>query len=198
MRDLQADLFTLFECTVGNILQIPSAVEWTVQGTGMLRCYLDSEKTWRLNVWHKDMIIPDVSLIHDHPWHFDSWILGGEFTNTRFYAHKTKPAYDIDDAIHQYSWSQIMVGIKSSVSDAGGGGLQADGAYWLEPSQVEYMEQGQYYHHEADEIHMTSFGNDGAITINRRVKTDHPEHARVFWPVGKEWVSAKPRLATPD
>ena len=76
--------FDVLRATVRDVLEHPYPREWTVQGFGMLRTYLDPDKRFRLNVWHSKLAIPNVSIVHDHPWHFTSWVMGGNFTNVRY------------------------------------------------------------------------------------------------------------------
>lgn len=77
--------FDALRASVKSILQeSPWNRDWTVQGFGMLRCYLDSDKRFRLNIWDDRLAVPHVSVIHDHPWSFDSWIINGIFHNQRF------------------------------------------------------------------------------------------------------------------
>src|SRR5258708_2352757 len=75
----------LTAAAVRSILEYPNGGrEWSVQGFGMLRTYLDEQHTYRLNIWTDELASPGVSLIHDHPWHFHSWILAGKLTNEIF------------------------------------------------------------------------------------------------------------------
>src|SRR6266702_4521226 len=52
---------------------------WQLQGMGMFRLYLTKE--WRLHLWDDRFKVPNVTMIHDHPWDFDSYILAGKLTN---------------------------------------------------------------------------------------------------------------------
>lgn len=62
------------------ILENADKFEWSVQGLGMFRLYLD--ETTRLHIWSKDFKVLDVSEIHNHPWDFTSDILLGQVSNT--------------------------------------------------------------------------------------------------------------------
>src|ERR1039458_5729288 len=60
---------------------------WTVQGFGFLRTYFgppDAPKRFRLNLWDSHFTVPDVSIIHDHPWHFTSIVIAGQLFNNRY------------------------------------------------------------------------------------------------------------------
>ena len=52
---------------------------WSLQGFGMLRLYLTKEI--RLHVWDTAYQVPNVSLLHDHPWDFTSVVIAGCMEN---------------------------------------------------------------------------------------------------------------------
>lgn len=156
--------------------------EWTVQGFGMMRTYLPfgpNPKRFRLNVWNAAMAVPHVSTMHDHPWSFQSWIINGNFRNTRF----LEDQYNGDD----WSYSTIMCGIM------GDNATRAQSRIRLRALPTEHYRTGDTYKQDASEIHVSEY-DDGTVTLNDRV--GDTEHARVFWPAGLEWVDAKPRAAT--
>jgi|SRR5579864_1247804 len=159
--------------------------DWTVQGFGMLRTYIpeiEHPKRFRLNMWNSALAVPGVSIMHDHPWDFDSWIINGKFRNVRY----VEDHYSGDD----FKYMTIKCGI--------------DGCAMSDPSKMrlralptEHYATGDKYHQDASEIH-ASYYNNGTVTLNDRV--GDTEHARVFWadePKGY-WVDAKPRLATDE
>lgn len=162
------------------ILSHPQAFDWSTQGFGMMRTYLDSDKQFRLNIWDQRLAVPDVSIIHDHPWDFTSWIIGGEFRNVRFHEdpRNGKP----------FDWQVIQTG-------PGGGPDGNKGTIDLTAGPTEYYYGGDQYRQEAEEIH-ASFYESGTVTINDRRRRLDGEHARVFWPAGQQWVDAEPRQAT--
>jgi hypothetical protein len=160
-------------------------LDWTVQGFGMLRCYpdrLDSSKRFRLNIWDSRLMVPGVSVIHDHPWSFDSWIINGDFYNIRY----------VEDAFSgdEYSFMVIKTG-------EGGGPDGSAGMMRLRPAPAEHYSTGEKYHQDPTEIHMSAYAN-GTVTLNDRTRVGDGEHARVFWPRGQSWVDAEPRKATRD
>jgi hypothetical protein len=55
-----------------------------MHGIGMLRTYLNPDRTLRLNLWHRELLNPGISTMHDHPWPFTSRIIAGKLTNQRF------------------------------------------------------------------------------------------------------------------
>lgn len=167
---------------VRAILGDAQMYQWTVQGFGMLRTYLPvagNLKRFRLNIWNSNLAIPGVSVMHDHPWDFDSWIINGKFRNVRY----------IEDA---WGLSYKFMTIKTG---EGGCPMSEPAAVRLMPLPVENYKTGDKYHQDALEIH-ASFYDDFTVTLNDRV--GDTEHARVFWrdePHGY-WVDAKPRVAT--
>lgn len=167
------------------ILERPLSHEWTTQGLGMIRTYLDPEKVWRLNVWHSMFRIPEASTIHDHPWHLDSWVLAGRFFNQRM-----RIANNVETGVAM-DYFTIRTGINHDPAKDRGPVKTCN----LVAGLVEEYEPGDYYHQDAEEIHETTFV-DGAVTINRRNRIGTGEHAKVFWPHRQEWVDAKPAVAT--
>ena len=165
---------------VRRVLINPFDWEWSVQGFGMLRTYLDTEKRFRLNVWDRRLAVPNVSLIHDHPWHFKSYIISGGFVNTRYYNDPNGDEYD------------YMV-IKTG---EGGGPDGVSGTIRMSSAILpENYKQGDMYSQEAREVHKSVY-TDGAVTLNDRTPLLDSDHATVFWPHGESWVDAEPRLAT--
>lgn len=154
---------------------------WSVQGFGMLRTYLDPEKVWRLNIWHSALAVPLCSIIHDHPWDFKSWIMAGVFENVRY--------HDVIRLHPTHEWQVIQTG-------EGGGPDGQGGKCALRELPCEFYTSGDEYEQGAREIH-ASFYRDGTVTLNKRTRLPDGEHARVFWPIGSQWIDAMPRPATP-
>ena len=72
---------------VHTILADAQMHRWTIQGFGMLRMYIpapNNPKRFRLNLWNSALAVPGVSIMHDHPWDFDSWVINGNFRNVRY------------------------------------------------------------------------------------------------------------------
>jgi hypothetical protein len=174
---------------VARILRDPKT-EWSVQGFGMMRTYLgppNNPKELRLNVWHSALAVPNVSTIHDHPWHFDSVILAGKFYNQRFAVIPSETT----TAEPTHDFMVIKTG-------EGGGAIdQPIQSCILRPTRPEIMGPGNEYNQQAEEVHETRY-EDGAVTLNIRRKVGDGEHARVFWPHNTDWVDAEPRAATPE
>lgn len=155
---------------------------WTTQGFGMIRTYLDDQKEYRLNVWDDRLSVPRVSVIHDHPWDFTSMVLCGRITNTRYERNVAKPA--------NFSFQNIVTG-------EGGGPTGVVEDCHLEACPSELISPGGTYRQDREEIHHTG-ALRGTVTLNRRSPPTVNHTARVFWPLGEQWVDAMPRHATPD
>lgn len=174
---------------IEQFLRDPDTIDrnWTVQGFGMLRTYFgpnNDRKRFRLNLWDDRLAVPNVSTIHDHPWHFESMIVAGVFVNRRF---TMLPPSEYGCPTHTYTTIKTGEGggiVKSEFQTAG-----------LRSGPVELYEDGAIYSQLADEIH-ESVPARGTITLNERTRVGDGEHARVFWPIGTDWVDAEPREAT--
>lgn len=192
--------FDTVRSLVRNLLERGS-LEWSVQGLGMLRTYLDPNT--RLHVWHAGLCyaadappgVNRASEIHDHPWNFRSTIIAGELTNTRY--ELAGSLHSLDDRVPAdlldrplYQRGRIVCG----PNDCSGAKVE-DGAHWFHTSSEHYG-AGESYLMFAEDLHTTSYA-DGTVTIIRR--TPRPdrssEHATVYWPFGTDWMSARPRLA---
>jgi hypothetical protein len=164
------------------ILSNPHTHEWSVQGLGMLRLYLN--KRDRLSIWHNGLRKEGATPIHDHYWSFRSWILAGELRNTR-YRQSQKPWGE------DYWRYRIQTGEKPEKQI-----LEGPLPDVLRSHPTEIYHAGDSYHQHAIEAHQTEF-QDGTVTLIRRLeylpKTDE---AYVWGPVGYEFNSAEPRPAT--
>jgi hypothetical protein len=69
---------------VHMVMRLGTKLEWTVQGFGMMRTYLDEAKRYRLNIWDPDLRVAGCSIIHNHPWHLTSLICSGTMMNVRY------------------------------------------------------------------------------------------------------------------
>ncbi len=169
---------------VKEILKKAAWFKWSLQGFGMLRLHLSDEV--RLNVWDGRYRVPNVSMIHDHPWDFESLIVTGELRNVRL----TRPI----------SMRETMRGLVMEHAvikpGPGGGKLENKGNLVLCLCDEERYVAGQTYRQKAAEVHLSD-PEDGTVTINKRERVGE-DLARVFWPYGKQWVSAEPRPATTD
>lgn len=175
---------------IRSILLDPhSRREWSVQGFGMLRTYIGQGRRFRLNVWHSELAVPNVSLIHDHPWDFESLILAGQLGNRRYVERGACecPRHALSSPTHQ--WKRIQPG-----ENYDGTHVEEGVATLLPAYASETYFPRHVYKQQAKEIHATSY-LDGTVTLNDRTPVGE-DLARVFWPYGEEWVDAKPRPAT--
>lgn len=170
---------------VEDLLRNPDRQEWTLQGFGMLRCYLSPEV--RLHVWDSRFKAPNVSELHTHPWDFCSLVVAGEVRNHRF--------VETAEGAHQGSGQQIPRKRQTIRCGEGGGLVGEPVDVFLAEQPTETFGEGDSYAQMANEIHR-SIPEDGTVTIiERRFKAD-TEHAYVYFQ--GEWGTAEPRPATPD
>jgi len=164
------------------ILSNPLKYEWSLQGFGMLRTYISKEV--RLHVWDSRFAVPNVSLIHDHPWDFDSYILAGRINNRIF---------EVSDSGNETQRPYLRRTIKCGP----GGGVcdQEPQRVYLSISSNQYYNVGQSYRQKSYEVHAT-YPMDGTVTLVERYFKPDTEHAFVFHAADEQWVSAEPRPAT--
>lgn len=175
--------------SVEKILQQADKYQWSLQGFGMLRLHMSHG--YRLNVWDSRFRVPNVSMIHTHPWNFVSQVVAGTLRNHRYLRYP----YD-----HKSLFPDIKYPLFESakIRPGQGGGImeKTPADFQLCALMPENYIQGDEYRQCADEIH-ASEPVDGTITLNMRVRVGLDE-AFVFWPKGEEWRSAEPRNATTE
>lgn len=174
---------TMVQALVKPLLIRWHDVEWSIQGLGMLRTYLDKDRKFRLHIWHSKLRVKDVSAIHDHPWDFESYVVAGQIQNMRYRLHQNGEP-------HQHV--QIECGPGTTAANM-------ISTYDTQKLKVthdspEIIHPGHSYFQYADDIHQT-FALDGTITICDRKLVRQDNHAHVYWESGP-WVSAEPRPAT--
>lgn len=160
---------------------------WTVHGFGFLRFRLDDDV--RLHLWDSRLRIEGVHDIHDHAqWSFKSLVVWGEIGNTRF-SELDAPDLSRVTSVSSYKTATIHAGM--------GGKLNPESIRqtWLAAYLRERHQIGQCYGQVSGEIHRTDWA-EGTVTIIHQKRTSS-NSARVFWPLGEEWVAAFPRVATP-
>ena len=163
---------------IANIIRSPHNYgPWSLQGFGMLRLYLTSEI--RLHVWDNRFANKDASIIHDHPWDFNSFVLTGQIINHR-YKKTMRPDGDFKEAV---------------IKCGPGGCLVSTNRCDLEKVRTETFGPGDDYIQLAEEIH-SSHPDNGTITIVERQFKADTEHAHVYYPTWEQWGSAEPRRAT--
>lgn len=172
---------------IERILENPEAGyrQWSMHGIGMLRTYLDPDRRLRLNLWHRELLNPGISTMHDHPWPFTSRIIAGRLTNQRF-ARCTKN-----------SVGAILTMEGKITCGAGYNGMKPDPQIvTLHPCEPEVYTAGMEYLQRPEEIHDTR-AEDGTITVIERGAERPDCEASVFWPVGQPWGDAS-RPFDPD
>lgn len=190
---------------VKGILENADRFDWSIQGFGMLRTYLSKEV--RLHIWNPAFVVPNVSTIHDHPWSFRSDVICGTIWNQRYTVHRRgedgrmrdDPQYPIQATYEAEEDTDLCVVIRCGT---GGGIDKACNAgkpepRTLHPWALQTYGAGTSYDQVASDVHETR-AQGGTVTIVTRMFKEDTEHARVFFPLGTEWVSAEPRRATPS
>lgn len=168
------------QLAVAALLKKPETVEWSVQGLGMLRTYLSPEM--RVHVWNNSHAVKEVSTIHDHPWDFDSLVLCGRMVNL---------VYETEEGDPTHHEQHIVCGVGAHTV-----GEKSDVRLVVKSNDAHYA--NEIYRMRAEQLH-TSMPIDGTVTIIRRTKyMPDRDRARVFFPLGTDFVSAEPRPATPD
>lgn len=173
--------FLALHAAINSILQNYQNYEWTTQGFGFIRTYLDEKKRYRLNVWNDDLRVSEVSDIHDHPWDFRSWILAGCIINTQYF-----PSTSSKDMM--YRFNSIQTG-------EGGGQISDEGFIKLKKGRLETYAVGKSYFQKAEQIHQTDYWR-GTVSLNERIPINNRKNlAHVFWYHDREWIDAMPRPA---
>lgn len=174
---------------IDDVLEHSSSREWSLQGFGMLRTYLG--RSLRLHVWDPRFRTPDVSDIHDHPWHFESTIIAGRMRNVRYHVVAQDDAARVPGATHDEH--RIMCGPAPTEKDS-----RLLRSVRVVVTDERIYGEGESYAMRADELH-ASFPDPGTVTLCRRMPTGRdPDKALVYVTRGKPWVSAEPRRATSE
>ncbi len=177
-----------------DVLRNWGRYEWTLQGFGMLRTYISKEV--RLHVWNSKFMVPNVTTIHDHPWHFESLVVAGAIVNTRYDVRPVMGQYDEWRLREPFIRSQIVCG-PGGGNDAASLRARGERVWLIQPGLPTCYKAGATYRQRADEVHHTSYV-DGTVTLVRREFLPDTEHAHVFFKESDGWVSAEPRAATAD
>jgi hypothetical protein len=125
---------------VALVLRNPQSFNWTVQGLGQMRLYLNDEL--RLHVWDPTRATPGSSTKHSHPWDFDGSIIVGKIVNFRYtLTHPNDPA----GLLHQYQTIMCGTGVDPAFGDPRD--------VWLKKGPPELLFEGASYSQRHDEIH---------------------------------------------
>lgn len=165
---------------IKKILENPLGYEWSLQGFGMLRLYINNNL--RLHIWNDNFSVKNVSLAHDHPWDFTSYIISGEIENIKYV--KILENLDKYPYYSKYNTQKIKCGpegcAKSDIYEC-----------VLLEKYREIIKSGESYYQSKNEIHM-SFPKNGTVSLIDRKFYDDTEHANVFWNENNNWVEANP------
>lgn len=175
--------FRILQALTQQVLKHPEHVEWSLQGLGMLRCYLTDDRALRLHIWDDRYQVKDVSPLHDHPWDFESVLISGSLINVKYV--KVPNNYTTGML---YQHTTIICG-------PGGSQVAPITKARLRCIEKRVFEAGSYYSQQKHEIHET-ISERGTVTII--TKYDQLEdRANIYWKEG-EWISAVPRQATQE
>jgi len=178
--------YSLTRAAVKAILEHADDYEWSLQGFGMLRCYLS--KTHRLHVWSTKHKV--VSNIHNHPWDFTSYVLSGSIRNQIYYLMRPD-AYSNYNPEPTHSMQTIQCGP--------GGHANFDifnVCLSTEHGDSHTYKVGDSYDQGYATLH-ESVPSDGCVTIiERRNFQPNDSLATVAVPIGEKFVFVEPRKAT--
>ncbi len=166
-------------------LSSPLDFPWHAHGIGMLRTYLDDDKTQRLNLWHKRMLNPGISTMHTHPRPFVSTAYAGLMTN------KIYRRVDARAGGKPYREGIIHCGPCFR-------GIENDPplVHLLMTLKTD-IHPGETYRQPSRVIHDTEF-EDGTATVMEWDRFLPDECASVFWPDGEQWGDATRDITTED
>jgi hypothetical protein len=165
---------------VKAILTSPHDLKWSAQGLGMLRVYLSQEV--RLHIWDSRLKTDNVSPLHDHPWHLESYIVAGTLRQRR---------YELDYEGPIYNMATIKCGEGAHTLN------KPEKVHLTNSNGLEEYKEGSVYTQHKSEVH-ESLPEDGTVTIVTRIFTENRDNAHVFWQGDGDFVSAEPRPATRD
>lgn len=172
------------------ILGNPLQYRWRAHGIGMLRMYFKpGSEDWRLNLWHPRLLNDGITTMHTHPWAFDSYIIAGALTNTRFMRYAPPPSrvpyHDYAKAYHE---GVIPCGAHAP-KDPEFGIEGEPQKVWLVEQRPEVYRHGAQYRQAPEEIHDTR-AEPGTITVMHRTYYEPSGRASVFWPFDTPWGDA--------
>ncbi len=174
------------------LLRHATEFEWSLQGFGMFRMYFD--ETFRIHLWDRRFAAPGVSTIHTHPWHFKATVVAGSVRNV-IYTLAPKPV----KWSHEQPGSWATHHMQKILCGTGGGlvGGPQDVTLRVPEAGGGVYSAGTAYHQQASVLHET-IPLDGTVTAVSRNFLHDTEHAMVCWPIGTEWGTAEPRVATKE
>lgn len=187
------------QALVRGILVKATQYEWSVQGLGMMRLYLSPEM--RLHIWHSSLMVPEVTLVHDHPWHFHSLVITGKVTNNRYFPDQPVEAIEkFGSKEFDEFFGPKELYVKQQLFCGPGGCIMSDPEdvilrKGLKASEV--LLPGDCYLQGKRDIHYTT-AEDCTVTLVERQFDGDRDLANIYRKGGLPFVSAEPRPATPD
>lgn len=173
---------------IRDVLRAWNNFDWTWQGFGMVRIYLDQAKRYRLNIWDERSKVPRVSLIHDHPWSFTSTVYAGQIKNRRYVCEELRDSSRMP--VTNTHWMKRIV-----TGEEGHDATTTRIPVILREIGREIYTPGASYSQQRDEVHETA-AQIGTVTLNARSAPTQDYTARVFWHRNEpQWIDAKPRPA---
>ncbi len=172
------------------ILENATKFEWSIQGLGMFRCYVDYNT--RLHVWAEDWRDEAASDMHTHPWNFRSHILKGSAINY-WMGEDNLESPDSGQPLEIYNKRLLHCGENCHfINEAEKVGLFK--------SFSRKCIAGDTYSMSSSQIHVFEPQEDYTVSLVYRElpKDANPDNAYVYWKEGTEWGSAEPRPATKE
>lgn len=173
-----------YEHEIAAIIAAPFAFPWRAHGLGMLKTYLDPERTVRLNLWHNRLVVPGTSPMHTHPWGLRSQIVAGRLTNRRWVRRLAEGGDPFWEGTIN---CESFCGIEGEPT-----------LVYLADQEPEVYGVGRSYTQEPEEIHSTEF-EDGTVTVMTRIPAPQTHgRASVFWPHGEDYGDASRDVTAED
>jgi hypothetical protein len=154
----------------------PLSFQWRRHGIGFIKAYLDEERNHRLNIYHEAFLTPNITIHHDHPWHFISRIICGELVNTKYGKTGFGKAYH-EGTIYCNSPGEHRVTNDCPI-------------VVLNATTIDYYNAGDSYAQFAEEIHTTEAKNGTMTLLTRAPLFGGDGTARVYWPIETDYVDA--------
>lgn len=181
------------ESYVEYLLRNASNFEWTVHGLGFLRLYVSNEQ--RVHVWNKSLMTPNVTQVHDHPWHFNSLIVRGYLRNHLFRETDKKEAFNL---VPPFQSTRYIEHVKQQIHCGEFGCEVTNGDLtMLADVSNSFYRRGDEYYQSKFEIHRTE-AQDGTVTMISRTFEGSPDLAHVYFEPHVGFISAEFRKATKE
>lgn len=161
-----------------------------------MRLYLTQEM--RLHIWHSSLMTPDVTLVHDHPWHFHSLVITGRVKNERYFPSSSRPGDKWEPGNEYLGGPELYV--RQQLFCGPGGCINGEPEDIILHKGLKASETcfpGDCYSQSKDQIHYTT-AEDCTVTLVERKFQGDRDNANIYRKGGLPFVSAEPRPATPE